>query len=580
VGSQVTLYAAGQSAYKTGATALGSAVTDSRGRFTIEFPPSATPELLYVVALGGNAGAGSNSAIGLMGVVGPSNAPEDPVTINELTTIAGEWAMAQFIDSTGQQAGAPRSNSAGIFNAAQQAVQNLADTTTGTPAAFLPTALDCSGGLPPVNCDGLERLNTLADIIAACVQSTGPSATLPSCTTASRACDILFACTRSPADATTLEAANAIATNPTQNVSNLFNAAGSAGPYQPSLISTPDGFEIAVNIFPLGANLSFPVDIEADFAGNLWIANLGGDSVTELDPIGRWLGTFAPTGAEFNEPYSIAIDGTNHIWISDSNGSDLTELDASGNLIANRSPAGAKISDPNGIEIDAGGNVWVANEGNNSVGELLKSSGYSTGLNFAPENAFFNKPIRIAIDTDANVWVTNFFGNSVSELIASSGYKNGSNFAPTEADFSYPVGLALDDSNNVWVTNFYLGTNISELPAADYSNGLSFSPTAAQLDRPALLKLDSAGNIWTVNYGSSTLSELQAGCTSVSCTGLNFDPEGANLNSPYGVTVDAAGNIWIASAGNNTIAEFIGLGAPTAVSALCLADRKPSSCLP
>lgn len=137
-GSQVALYMAGQSAYRTGAVVLGSATADSSGRFTIGFTPVATPKLLYLVALGGDGGAGSNSAIGIMGVVGLSNAPANPVTLNELTTVAGEWALSQFIDSTGQQAGAPHSNFIGFLNAAAQASDNLVDIATGQPASRLP----------------------------------------------------------------------------------------------------------------------------------------------------------------------------------------------------------------------------------------------------------------------------------------------------------------------------------------------------------------------------------------------------------------------------------------------------------
>jgi hypothetical protein len=54
--------------------------------------------LLYLVALGGNGGAGTNSAIGMMGVVGLSDTAPDSVTLSELTTVAGEWALAQFLD--------------------------------------------------------------------------------------------------------------------------------------------------------------------------------------------------------------------------------------------------------------------------------------------------------------------------------------------------------------------------------------------------------------------------------------------------------------------------------------------------
>ena len=579
-GAQVTLYQAGNSAYGAGATVLGTATTDSRGKFAIGFTPPATPTLLYLVALGGNAGAGSNAAIGLMGVAGPSNAPLNAVKINELTTVAGQWALPQFIDSTGQEVGAPLSNRKGILNAAAQALDNLADTATGAPAKFLPTALECSSGLPAVNCDGLDRLDTLANIIAACVQSSGPSTKLPSCALATNACDILLACSGTPAIGTALGAAHAIATHPTSNVSQLFAAQGAVQPFQPALVAAPDGFEIALNLFPLAARLSSPIGVAADIPGDVWIANLGGNSVTKLSAIGRFIGTFAPAGAKFDQPYGIAINANNDVWISNSNGASVTELNAVGGLIANRSPAGADINEPTGVEVDQADNVWVANFAGNSVSELLSIDNYATGVNYAPPGAAFDGPAEIGIDTGANVWVSNFTGNSVSELTASSSYAQGLNFAPGAALLNFPVGLGLDAANNVWIANSG-SLNISELTASSsYSTGFSFSPAGAALNEPAALKFDSAGNLWATDVGTGTLSELLAGCSSVSCNGLKFDPPGADLNSPQGVTVDAAGNIWVASTGNNSIAEFIGLAAPTGVPVLCLEKSQTASCLP
>jgi len=579
-GSQVTLYQAGQNAYRTGAAVLGSATTGSNGNFTIGFTPPAQPGLLYLVAIGGNAGAGTNSTIGMMGVVGLSNAVPGAVTVSELTTVAGEWALAQFLDSTGQQAGAPLSNVLGIVNAAAQASDNLADIVTGGPSSHLPSTAQCVSGVPPVNCDALERLNTLANIIAACVQSSGPSATLPSCAAATSACDIVLACSGTPVGATTLQAAHSIATNPLSNVSQLFAAQPLAEPYQPILPDAPEGFEIALNVAALVAGFRNPLSCETDLLGDLWVANAGGNTVIKLSPVGRFIGKFAPEGAHFLQPFDMAISGKNNVWVTNSDGTSVTELDSDGNLIGNHSPAGALINQPFGIEIDAAGNVWIGNYGNNSISELLASDNYASGLNFAPSGAALNRPVEVVIDTSGNVFTGNFNGNSVSELTASSGYTTGLNFAPAGALFASPKGLGLDASNNVWTANF-ASVNASELIASSgYTTGLSFSPSGAALSAPASLQLDSAGNVWIANFDGGTLSELVAGCTSESCNGQSFDPAGADLNSPYGIALDASGNVWVTNSGNNSVSEFIGLAAPTGVPFQCLKKNESQSCLP
>ncbi len=579
-GSQVTLYAAGQDAYGTGATMLGSTTADSNGMFSIQFTPPARPGLVYLVAVGGNGGAGNNSAIGLMGVAGLSNALPDSVTLNELTTVAGEWALAQFVDSTGQQAGAPLRNAAGLANAAAQAIENLADVETGEPSGHLPSLEECLSGVPPVNCDALQRLDTLANIIAACVQSPGPSVTLPTCVAATNPCDIVLACSGTPVAGTTLQAAHSVAKSPFVNVTQLFAAQGFVQPYQPVLTAAPDGFEIALNIAAAEAGFDNPLSVETDIPGDIWIANAGGDSVIKLNAVGRFVGSFSPPGSGFNRPFDMAISSKNNVWVTNSGGTNVTELDSKGNLIGNHSPPGALINLPFGIEIDAADNVWVGNYGNNSVSELLASAGYKSGLNFAPAGAALNGPVEIAIDANANVFTGNFSGNSVSELTAASNYTTGLNFAPAGAMLNAPKGLGLDSSNNVWIANFN-GMNASELIASGgYTTGLSFSPPGAALFGPASLQLDSAGNVWMASFDNGSLSEVLAGCTSENCNGQSFAPAGAGLNAPYGIALDASGNVWVTNSGNDSVSEFIGLAAPTSVPSECLKEGLPPSCLP
>ncbi len=309
-------------------------------------------------------------------------------------------------------------------------MDNLADITTGGPSSDLPSIAECASGVPPVNCDALERLNTLANIIAACVQGSRTSAILPSCAKATNGCDILFACSGTPASGTTLQAAHSIATNPLSNVSQLFAAQGLAQPYQPILPDAPEGFEIALNVAALVAGFRNPLSCETDLLGDLWVANAGGNTVIKLSPTGRFIGKFAPAGAKFNQPFDMAISRKNNVWVTNSGGTSVTELDSNGNLIGNHSPAGTLINLPFGIEIDAANNVWIGNYGNNSVSELLASDNYASGLNFAPTGAVLNGPVEIAIDTSGNVFTGNFNGHSVSELTASSGYTTGVEFRP------------------------------------------------------------------------------------------------------------------------------------------------------
>lgn len=248
-GSALTLYAIGSSGYGGGNDALATAISSNTGAFTFSFTcPSGNPQT-YVVAIGGDAGGGSNSAIGLVALSGPCDSLSSAgfVTVNELTTVAAEYALAQFSDSSGQNLGTSATNATGLNNAVGAAQSNLVVSylangdaaNTGIPASFLPTPAQCAAGSPPYNCDALERLNTLANILAACVAGGSGSSQ----------CATLMSSTGS--GTTTAAAVHFMATNPTTNVGGLFALQGGGAPYQPALSVVPGDLAMGLN-FALG----------------------------------------------------------------------------------------------------------------------------------------------------------------------------------------------------------------------------------------------------------------------------------------------------------------------------------------
>jgi len=101
------LWAAG-GGYGSGATPLTSVSSDRTGGFKLGYSCSAASPVIYITALGGTAGTGEyNLQIGLMAVAGPcgSLSSSPSITINELTTVAAEWALAPFIDPVAFEGG-------------------------------------------------------------------------------------------------------------------------------------------------------------------------------------------------------------------------------------------------------------------------------------------------------------------------------------------------------------------------------------------------------------------------------------------------------------------------------------------
>jgi phospholipase C len=227
-GSTVQLYAAGAGSYGAGAQALLTlpVITDANGNFNIPAGaytcPSASTET-YIVSTGGDPGLGSdNPAISLMAALGPcgSLGSIPYVVINEATTVASVWALAPFMNY-GAEVGTIPTNTLGLTTAFSN-VNNLVDITQGSA----PGPVTLSGVTIPV-----AEINTLADILASCINSTGTAA-----------CNALFAAATPPggsAPTNTLDAALDMALNPANNVVALFNLPTPAAPFSPVLTSQP-----------------------------------------------------------------------------------------------------------------------------------------------------------------------------------------------------------------------------------------------------------------------------------------------------------------------------------------------------
>jgi hypothetical protein len=230
-GATVQIYAAGSTASGSGAQALltPALTTDANGNFAVPsgtFPstcPLSNPET-YIVATGGDPGIGSNNAaITLMAALGPCDSLSSStyIVINEVTTVAAAFALSSFL-GPGAQVGTAPANAQGMTNEFTN-VNSLVNIATGTsPGASVP-----AGVTVPV-----EEIYTLADILAACVNSNGTTT-----------CNTLFADSKSlgggVTPTNTLDAAVNIARNPTANIAALMALATAQSPFQPMLPVQP-----------------------------------------------------------------------------------------------------------------------------------------------------------------------------------------------------------------------------------------------------------------------------------------------------------------------------------------------------
>lgn len=352
-GAAVQLYQTGTTGYGTGATALVSGqgvTTDANGNFTLTGTYHCTAgTYVYATSTGGNPGGGTNrSATQIVGLGLCDNLSSSTfISMNEVTTVGTVWALAPFMN--GMMVGAPGTNQAGLAQAFAD-INTLVNTASGQPVASTATV-----AIP------VSEINTLADILAACINSTGAGD--------SGNCDTFFSKTTVsgvvPGD--TVSAALNIARNPGTNVSSLLNLVQPTAPFQPTLSSAND---FTVSVIYSGNGIAAPTSLAVDASGNVWAAN--SSSVTELSHTGAILsGSTGYAVGGVNAPSAIAIDPNGNAWVANKGDSSLTTISASNFGYSQFSDNG--LSAPTALAFDGQGNLWVANGGSSSVSAFSQS---------------------------------------------------------------------------------------------------------------------------------------------------------------------------------------------------------------
>lgn len=97
-GSTVSLFQAGDG-IGAALVSLGTSTSDTHGNFSISFTNPGASSIIYLVAAGGDAGNGPNSAIQLALMLGPAgNLSSTPVMVNEVTSVAMGYALKHLFN--------------------------------------------------------------------------------------------------------------------------------------------------------------------------------------------------------------------------------------------------------------------------------------------------------------------------------------------------------------------------------------------------------------------------------------------------------------------------------------------------
>jgi len=522
------------------------------------------------------------------------------IYMNEASTVAAAYALGGFTSVTGFGAntvavgiGAPAANNApngcvagnvGCVSTAaaglRHAFQNAGNLVN--PFDTKGNSVLAGGGRVP-----LQLINSIANVVVACVNSDGTAA----------ACTTLFNATGTNATTgNTFTALINLAASPTLRGSGVtttqFLAAATPQTsfYQPVLTAAPADYSIAIT-YPkfTGAGttangITYPNTGTLDINDNYLVGNYDAASPTSVNAI-----SFNTSGlVSITAPDTINIDGNGASADAVGNfylvGYTPTAPAASFTDYIVNTASGAIVSSSTlfvgsdhliSSAVDRSNNLWYGSQLNPTIAEYPLAR---TGVAF---NRSLLAPVTaVAIDPAQNVWFTTPSPNNAINVVQ--------NLGTTAAPSYSPSNLLTVNVPSQGVSGVSFTTSISSAPYLAFLGNttspgftkatptvtgsavtsIALSSHIATTPVPVNNESDSAGTIWAP--ASTTLIKFQPAGTLVSLTPCTFPTTTTNTTctpSAYSgiqsLSIDASGSVWFSAAGSGTVSQLIGAAAPT-----------------
>ena len=305
------------------------------------------------------------------------------------------------------------------------------------------------------------------------------------------------------------------------------------------------------------ASLTYPASVALDCSGNMYIADLGSETVRKIDATGTitlFAGTYAggyngdgiaATSAQLNEPTCVLADCAGNVYIADSWNNRIRMVNTAGNIstiAGNGVPAyggdggaatSASLWIPTSITLDACGNLYICDWQNNVVRKVtgttistFAGTNYSNwhgydGDDHAADSAELYLPASLAIDGTGNVYIADY-GNFVIREIGAAApsphrFANGTTQDITIcANESVSINSALAVPNTIngktqtWTVSrspengTVAGFNATATANSETTTptGLTYTPVAGYTGRDEFTVVTSDG----VNTSSTTVN--------------------------------------------------------------------------
>ena len=336
-------------------------------------------------------------------------------------------------------------------------------------------------------------------------------------------------------------------------------------------------------------------DVDADSAGNMYVANYLKNDILKLDADGVCIGKWGSKGAdegEFKNPYGVrvttdGVDGVERVFVADSNNNRVQVFDTDGAFVDEFGAFGAEdvpgqFTALRRVAVSPDGDLWGADlwgfsiEHAEATGQHTDAAGAYSWLDNVPrtyspapfaEDAVFNEIRQVAFNAAGDMYAMDGVNQRVvrfdpatgtllpfgsSPWCGQRGWQNGA--------FNWPRGVAVDSAtDDLWVAD----TKQSKLQI--FTEECSFVAKVPETDTStdrfnwpyAIAARASDGTMWVADTKNNRIKVYDAATRNLLRT---FGAKGSGVgqfNQPRGVSIDpVSGNVLVADANNNRIVEL------------------------
>lgn len=304
---------------------------------------------------------------------------------------------------------------------------------------------------------------------------------------------------QTPAQAAVDMAGNLYLADPGSNRIWMLNAVSGAVSVVAGGGNDPSDGVLAVN-----AVLNLPSSVALDAAGNLYIGETGANRVRQVNLASGMITTVAGTGtpgfsgdngpatsAELSGPVGVAANAAGDLFIADTGNNRIRRVFAGSGIIVTVAGSGtagysgdqgfatlAELNSPQSVALDPAGRLFIADTANNVVRSVDPETGLITTVAGNGSAAFsgdlgaataasLNLPVSVAVDAADNIYIADSGNARVRKVYAQSGTIvtiAGSALVGDEGDGHSAAAAALDQPSGVVLDS------IGQILIADHGN--------------------------------------------------------------------------------------------------------------